>query len=148
LKKQVQYRTISFLQEVTELPFDFTTLQDLIVGNPVFLDSNIVSYKTNPNNELLVLMVGKLFKHLVTLNNSNFKILHSKLDDIDVTRNRTCDISFNDYETSSGILFSTKRKISVAEKSKLDINLDFKQYTFNEPVTFPFNIPKNYKVVP
>ena len=147
LKKQVQYRTISYLQEVTQLPFDFTTLQDLIVGNPVFLDPNIVSYKTNPNNELLILMVGQLFKHLVTLDNTNFKILHSKLDDIDVVRNRTCDISFTDYEATSGMLFSTKRRISVAEKSKLDINLDFKQYSFNQPVTFPFTIPKNYKVV-
>jgi hypothetical protein len=147
LKKQVQYRTISYLQEVTSLPFDFTTLQDLIVGNPVFLDPNVVSYKTNPNNELLVLMIGKLFKHLVTLDNNNFKVLHSKLDDTDATRNRTCDISFSDYETSAGLLFSTKRRISVAEKSKLDINLDFKQYAFNQPLTFPFTIPKNYKVV-
>lgn len=147
LKKQVQYRTTSYLQEVTQLPFDFTTLQDLIVGNPVFIDSNIVSYKTNPNNELLVLMVGKLFKHLVTLDNNNFKVVHSKLDDIDVERNRTCDISFDNYESSSGIVFSTKRRISVAEKSKLDITLDFKQYSFNQPQTFPFTIPKNYKVV-
>ncbi len=147
LKKQIQYRTISFLQDVTQLPFDFTTLQDLIVGNPVFLDSNIASYKENPDNELLILMLGKIFKHLITLNNTNYKILHSKLDDIDVTKNRTCDISFENYDASSGILFSTKRRISVAEKSKLDINLDFKQFAFNQPVTFPFNIQKNYKVV-
>jgi hypothetical protein len=147
LKKQVQYRTTAYLQDVTQLPFDFATLQDLIVGNPVFIDSNIVSYKTNPNNELLVLMVGKLFKHLVTFDNNNFRILHSKLDDIDVDRNRTCDISFDNYESNGGILFSKERRISVAEKSKLDINLDFKQYSFNQPQTFPFSIPKNYKVI-
>lgn len=145
LKKTVQLRSIEYLQDITELPFDFTTLQDLIIGNPVFVDSNIVSYKTNANRELLVLMTGKLYKHLVTLDNSDFKILHSKLDDIDVVRNRTCDITFSDYQTSSGIPFSTKRNISVAEKSKLDINLDFKQYSFNQPTTFPFSIPKNYK---
>lgn len=147
LKKQVQYRTISYLQEITQLPFDFVTLQDLVLGNPVFIDSNIASYRTNANNELLVLMTGKLFKHLVTLDNNNFRVIHSKLDDIDVVRNRTCDISFDEYETSSGITFSTKRRISVAEKSKLDINLDYKQYSFNQPLTFPFSIPKNYKVV-
>jgi hypothetical protein len=145
LKKDVQLRSIGYLQEITELPFDFTTLQDLIIGNPVFTDSNIVSYRTNANNELLVLMVGKLFKHLVTLDNKDFKLLHSKLDDVDVVRNRTCDITFSDYESNSGVAFSTKRKISVAEKAKLDINLDFKQYSFNEPTTFPFTIPKNFK---
>jgi hypothetical protein len=147
LKKQVTLRSISYLQEVTQLPFDFYTLQDLIVGNPVFVDSNIVSYKTNTNNELLVLMNGKLFKHLVTLDNTDYKILHSKLDDVDAIRNRTCDITFDSYENTAGVPFSTKRRISVAERSKLDINLDFKQYTFNQPVTFPYNIPKNYKAL-
>jgi hypothetical protein len=147
LKKNVQLRSIEYLQEITQLPFDFVTLQDLVIGNPVFVDSNIASYKTNANNELLVLMVGNLFKHLVTLDNNDFKILHSKLDDVDVVRNRTCDITFSDYEKSAGVPFSTKRKISVAEKSKLDINLDFKQYSFNQPTTFPFVIPRNYSRV-
>jgi hypothetical protein len=145
LKKNVQFRAISYLQEITDLPFDFSTLQDLVVGNPVFIDSNIISYKVNSNNELLVLMGGTIFKHLVSLDNSSYRILHSKLDDIDVVRNRTCDITFSDYDEAAGVPFSTKRKISVAEQSKLDINLDYKQYTFNQPVTFPFSIPKNYK---
>jgi hypothetical protein len=145
LKKTVQLRSINYLQEMTELPFDFRTMQDLIIGNPVFIDSNVVSFKENTNNELLVLMTGKLFKHLVTLDNTDYKILHSKLDDIDVVRNRTCDITFSGYETAAGFPFSTKRRISVAEQSKLDIQLDFKQYNFNDPLTFPFSIPKSYK---
>ena len=145
LKKNVQFRSISYLQEITDLPFDFSTLQDLIVGNPVFIDTNIVSYKVNSNNELLVLMNGPLFKHLLSLSNYNYTILHSKLDDIDAIRNRTCDITFSDYDSSGGSLFSTYRKISVAERSKLDIELNFKQHSFNQPVTFPFSIGKNYK---
>jgi len=43
------------------------------------------------------------------------------------------------------VLFSTYRKIAVAEKARLDIELTFKQYSFNEPLNFPFSIPKNYK---
>ncbi len=145
LKKRVQFRSIGYLQEITDIPFDFTTLQDLVIGNPIFIDSNIVSYKVNASNELLILMSGSIFKHLVSLDNKDYKILHSKLDDINVGRNRTCDITFSNYENTTGVLFSTQRKISVAEQSKLDINLDFKQYSFNQPVTFPFNISKNYK---
>ena len=144
LKKIVQYRSIAYLQELTEVPFDFYALQDVIVGNPVFLDSNIVSYQST-GKELLVLMVGNVFKHLITLENNNFKVLHSKLDDIDATRNRTCDITYDGYENEGNFNFSTKRKITVAEKSKLDINLDFKSFIFNKPQDYPFNIPKNYK---
>ncbi|MCY7421291.1 MAG: DUF4292 domain-containing protein [Chitinophagaceae bacterium] len=145
LKKQVARRSINYLQEITKLPFDFYTLQDVIVGNPIYVDSNIVSYRTNLNDELEVLMIGKLFKHLVTLENTDFKILHSKLDDVHPLRNRTCDITFSDYDGSTGVPFATKRRISVAEKSKLDINLDYKSYVFNQPVSFPLPDTKNFK---
>ncbi|MEP6513106.1 MAG: DUF4292 domain-containing protein [Parafilimonas sp.] len=143
LEKKIQYRRVSYLQELTDIPVDFYGLQDLIIGNPVFLDTNIVSYK-NSGNELLILMTGNIFKHLLTVNNQNFKILHSKLDDIDAAHNRTCDITYSDYETQNNVSFSTTRKITVAERSKLNIQLVFKQYEFNKPLTFPFTIPKNF----
>lgn len=145
LKKTVQYRKISYLQDLTDIPLDFSTLQAIIIGNPVFIDSNIVSYR-NSGNQLLVLMVGNLFKNLLTLDNTDYRILHTKLDDVDPMRNRTCDITFDGYEKVNDFYFSTIRKISVAEKEKLDVNLQFKQYSFNQPESFPFNIPKNYTV--
>lgn len=144
LQKTIQYRSIVYLQEITEIPFDFYALQDVIIGNPVFIDSNIVSYK-NTESELLVLMIGNVFKHLLTLENGDRRITHSKLDDINPIRNRTCDITYDSYENAGDFYFSTKRRISVAEKSKLDINIEFKQYNFNKPQDYPFNIPKNYK---
>lgn len=142
--KWVKRKSVNYLQEVSEIPFNFSTLQDILIGNPVFLNSNVISYQSGARN-LTVLMVGDVFKHLVTIDKSDFKVLHSKLDDIDVQRNRTCDITFGNYEFKNGRYFSTYRKIAVAEKSKLDINLDFKQYSFNEPLSYTFEVPKNYK---
>ena len=145
LNKTVQYRSIAYLQELTQIPFDFNNIQDMIVGNPVFMDTNhIVSYEVN-GNDLLVLMIGNIFKNLLTLDDTNLKILHCKLDDVDSTRNRTADITYDDYENAGSFNFSTKRKITVAEQSKLDIHLDFKSFNFNKPQDYPFNIPKNYK---
>jgi hypothetical protein len=143
-EKYVQNRSINFLQEETQIPFDFTTLQDMIVGNLVFIDSNIVSYKDN-NAGLLVLMLGDTFKNLVTLAKDDKTIVHSKLDDVDIQRNRTCDITYSGYAPMAIYQFSTYRKIAVAEKSKLDIELDFKEYTINEPLKYTFEIPKNVK---
>jgi len=144
IDKYVQRRSINYVKEVSEIPFDFATLQDLIVGNPTFLDSNVVSYKPT-NDHLLVLMVGSLFKNLITLDTKDYKPLHSKLDDVDFQRNRTCDITYSNYVNYGDMQFSTYRSISVSEKYKLDIYLDFKQYSFNEPLNFSFTIPKNYK---
>jgi hypothetical protein len=140
----VSYQSISYLQDVTQIPFDFNTLQDLIIGNPVFIDGNIVSYKNGPS-QLLVLIVGDLFKHLLSIDNNSGRILHSKLDDADLQRNRTCDITFSNYQPLDKFQFAAYRKISVAEKSKLDIYLDFKEFSLNEPLKYAFDIPKRIK---
>ena len=137
-------RSVSYLQEVTALPLNLQSLQDLLMGNPVFLDSNIVSYTKSPGT-ISLLSSGSFFKNLFTIGESDKLPLSSKLDDVDQLRNRTCYLTYADYENKKGVNFSTKRTISVSEKGKLDIKLDFKQYDFNETLSFPFNIPKNYK---
>ena len=141
--KEVQYRSLDYLQEVTEIPFDYKTLQDLLIGNPVFVDSNIVYYKKT-DEQILFSMVGKYFKHLLTLSSDNYYLTHSKLDDVDINRSRTADLTYADYENKSGFNFSTYREITVSEKNKLDIRLNYKQYEFNKELSVSFNIPKNY----
>lgn len=135
-------RSIDYLQEVTALPLDLYTLQELIIGNGVFIDSNVVSYTIKPT-EITFLSIGYFFKNLVTLNTSN-QLLHSKLDDVNIARSRTADLDYTEYENKKGPWFATKRRIVVAEKKRLDIELDFKSYEFNTAVSFPFSIPKNY----
>lgn len=144
--KYVQKRAISYLQEVTQIPFTFTTLQNLFIGNPIFVDSNVVSYKNTSDNKLIVLIIGSVFKNLLTIDNESYLITHCKLDDVNINRNRTCDITLTNYMTNNGVSFSTFRSIAVSEKSKLRVNLDFKEYTFNEPLKYIFSIPKNYKI--
>ncbi|MFY8004378.1 MAG: DUF4292 domain-containing protein, partial [Chitinophagaceae bacterium] len=107
-EKWIKYRSLTYLKEVTEIPFDFKTLQDLLVGNLIFTDKSIAFYKENADN-LLVMMVGKMFKHLITLDTQTNLVTHSKLDDIDVERNRTCDITLANYAPIDGFKFSTYR---------------------------------------
>ena len=137
-------RSVSYLQEVTALPLTLRSLQDLLIGNPVFLDSTISSYSKSPNS-ISLLSSGTFFKNLFTINEADKLPRSSKLDDVDELKNRTCHLTYDDYESKKGVNFSTKRTITVTEKGKLDIKLDFKQYDFNETLSFPFNIPKNYK---
>lgn len=143
-KNTIQKRSFAYLQESTQIPFDFFTLQDILIGNPIFITSNIVSYKVS-DKQLLVNMIGKVFKHLITLDKDDFKPTHSKLDDIDPLQNRTCDITFSEYQLKDGLHFATYRSVSVSQKSKLDIYLNFKDYKFNEPLNYAFSLPKNYK---
>lgn len=143
INKEVQYRSMDFLQEVTQIPFDLKTLQDLFVGNPVFFEDSILSYKET-ESKILLATIGKHFKHLLTINRTDGLIVHSKLDDVNVSQNRTADITYGDYENNSSVPFSTYREITVSEKNKLDIRLNYKQYEFNKDLSISFTIPSNY----
>lgn len=143
LNKTYTARSVDYLQEVSALPLTLSTLQDLIIGNPVFLDSNVISYSTG-NNTVSLLSIDNRFKSFITLNAGDKTLLHSKLDDVNIARSRTADLGYSDYENKRGPQFATKRRISVTEKNKLNIAMDFKQYEFNQEVSFPFSVPKNY----
>ena len=144
LDKEYQVRSLEYLTEVAALPLDLHTVQQLIIGNPVFLDLNIVSYSVE-ENRVSLLSEGHWFRHLISMNNNDHLVRHSKLDDVDILRNRTCFLTYSDYETDKGVKFATNRTVSVTEKTKLDVKLNFKQYAFNETLSYPFSVPKNYK---
>lgn len=144
LDKIVQLRSVSYLQEISHLPFDFQTLQAIVLGNPIYLDSNILYYRKEDQG-ISILSSGPVFRNYLTLNKSDLSLKHSKLDDVDQLQTRYCDITYGDYERADTVLFSTYRKISVAEKARLDVELNFKNIRFNENLDFPFSIPKNYK---
>ena len=145
LKKIVRLRSVSYLQEAIHLPVDFKTLQDLLIGNPIFLDSSNILFYKKEQAGLSLMSIGNLFKNYLTLNAGNNTLQHSKLDDTDPMRARTCDLTYGDYTQVDDKLFSTYRKISVAEKYKVDIELIYKQAKFNDPLSINFVIPKNYK---
>ena len=142
--KEIQFRSMDYLQDVTDIPFDYKTLQDLLIGNPIFMDSNVVSYK-RMGDQVLVATAGSFFKNLLTLSIDDYLLLHSKLDDVDVARNRTADITYSDFEKNNEIDFSPYREITVSEKNKLNVRLNFKRYEFNKELSVSFHIPKNYK---
>ena len=145
LEKEYSVRALDYLQNVAALPLDLRSLQELIIGNPLFLDSAF-KYYTQNENIVSMMCETEWFRHLISFHNNDHLVLHSKLDDVDVLRNRTCFLNYADYENKKGVLFSTSRNISVTEKTKLDVKLNFKQYEFNETLSFPFSVPKNYSL--
>jgi Domain of unknown function (DUF4292) len=143
LDKIYQRRSVSYLQEMSHLPFNFNTLQSLVLGNPIYLDSNILYYRKDAQG-ISMLSTGPEFRNYLTLNN-DLTLKHSILDDVDQLQSRSCDITYGDFEKVDTVLFSTYRKIVISEKGRLDVEMSFKNIRFNENLEFPFSVPKNYK---
>ncbi len=144
LDKEVEYHPFNYIEDIAQIPLNFSTLQGLIIGNPVYTGDSIVSFRQTENH-ILIGTIGRLFKNLLTISADNNRIERSKLDDINIGQNRTADLTYADYEKNNGTSFATYREITVAEKTKVDINLQFKQYEFNKELSFPFSVPRNYK---
>lgn len=144
LDKVVEYHPFSYIETIAHIPLNFSILQDIIIGNPIFVGDSIVTYRQTENH-ILVGTVGKFFKNLLTISAGNQFLEKSKLDDIELGRNRTADLIYDNYEKNNQVAFATYRGITVAEKTKVDIRLSFKQYEFNKELSFPYSIPGNYK---
>jgi hypothetical protein len=137
-------RSVAYLTEVTALPLDLTSLQDLLIGNPVFLDTTLHTYSKG-NGTISLQGVNSFFRLLFTITEQEKVLLSTKLDDLELTRNRTSFLVYAEYDNRTGINFSQRRNIAVSEKKKLNVELRFKQYAINETLSFPFSIPKNYR---
>lgn len=143
-KHIARLRSVSYLQDQIRLPLDFQTVQDMLIGNPMFLDTTKILYYRTETKGLSLYSIGAVFSNFLTLN-KDYTLQHSKLDDTDPMRARTCDMTYGDYDYSGPVPFSTYRKISVTEKAKVDIEIIIKQHKFNETLSYNFAIPKNYK---
>lgn len=144
LANTYQVRPLSHIQELSQIPFSFADLQDLLVGNPIFFNKDSVTSYTNNVNGYTLLSIAPLFKNLLSVA-GDYSIQKSKLDDNDHTLNRTCDLIYNNYESKTGVLFSTQRQITISQQNKLDVELKFKDYKFNEELSYPFSVPKKFK---
>ena len=145
LDKTVEYQPFSYIESIAHIPLTFSVLQDLLLGNAVYTGDSIVSYKKT-SDQILIGTVGNYFKNLLTISSDAKLLQRSKLDDADPQQNRTADLVYNNYEKNNLYNFATYREITVAEKTKVDIRLTFKQFEFNKELSFSFKVPGNYKI--
>jgi hypothetical protein len=145
LEKNVRYAAASELQEITQLPFDFGSLQELIVGNPIGLDSLPEKLKMQEASVLLEYF-HEGFRHLLTYDTTGPSLRTNRLDETDPQRHRNAILSFDQYQEKSGRSFPNLRRMTLTDKEKTDITLDFRQVDFDIPVAFPFSVPRNYKL--
>lgn len=137
-------RSIAYLRELTGLPLDLSSLQDLFLGNPLFFDSTLSAYSQAPGS-ILLSGTNAFFTVLFTIGETDKLLQSAKFDDLDQVRNRNSFLQYNEYENKAGFPFSLRRNIAVSEKKKLNVEIRYKQYTFNETLSFPFSVPKNYR---
>ena len=145
LNREYLPRSIAYLQEKSGLPLDLATLQDLLIGNPIFIDKENSSY-TKEGNAILISSQTRIFKNLLTALLPDYLPSQINLEDVDASRNRSAALQYGEYKFNDNIYFSTLRNIHVNYKTTLEVQLNYKSYSFNGAISTPFSVPKGYAV--
>ena len=141
--KKQYLRAIKDANDLLNIPFDFKTLQNMIIGNPVYLTDSIYQVIKTPS-VISFSCDSTLFTSLFNVFADDYVLQQSKVMDKDSTHKRSCELTYGEYKSQDGHKFATRRRIFVEEKNVTRINMDFNKVEFDQPATFPFTIPANY----
>lgn len=126
-------------------PLDFKKLQNLLIGQAIYdlreekyiLSESTQGYQLVPSNGL------ELVKKLFLLDAKNFKTLAQQL--AQEKENRNVTITYPKYQQVNNQNFPEEIKIVANSAGKgTQVDISYRTVTFNESVSFPFEIPSGY----
>ncbi|HTM64923.1 MAG TPA: DUF4292 domain-containing protein [Flavipsychrobacter sp.] len=145
LDKEVTFMSLADASKVLPVPADFSSLQSLIIGTALrttgtAIDAadlgNILSLQISEDNFLQQINYNKADTTINTLQ------MHTKDES-----GPSGVMQFSDYQEVNGKRFPMKRAVNVVNGGEMYyLDMDFNKAEFNQPVDFPFSIPKNYKL--
>lgn len=144
LEKTADLHPFSYIQNLAQFPLTFSMLQDILIGNPILVGDSIDSFYQTPKN-IFIETGQSFFKNLLSLNADNHFLEKSKIEDTSPGSKRVALLEYGDYSQNNEPAFATYRALMVPDNSKIDLRIAFREFEFNKELSYPFNIPGNYK---
>ena len=141
--KKVYLRALKDAKDILNIPFDFKTLQDLIIGNPIYLADSIYQVVKTPA-VISFTCDSTFFTSIFNVFADDYGLQQSKVMDKDEAHKRSIELTYGEYKSQGKVKFATRRRVFVEEKSYTKVNMDFNKVDFDQPVTFPFTVPSGY----
>jgi len=145
LEGTVQLSSIERLQQITKLPLKFSDFQNIILGRPVLNESDSRNYELK-RDSITLTATGELMKYFYSFTKSNFQLGQSNMQTRDSKTAMAANIFYNGYAQINNMPFATSRDVAVTGSSPANLQLNFKEYNFNQPQSYVFTISKNYTI--
>ncbi|PWG81001.1 DUF4292 domain-containing protein [Pararcticibacter amylolyticus] len=137
-------KPFSYIYRYANRQINFTALQSLLIGNPL-------PGTVSPDAEVTLLADNKQLQgdasgliYSMTFNIEN-KLIDNKLKD--KTSNQSVQAEYSDFQNISNMKIPATVKIkSMAQDKPVRLQLKYNSVTANEPLEFPFSVPKRYEV--
>ncbi len=145
LERTVYKRDFSYLEKFN-LEGDFQTLQQLLIGNALFINQESIT--TEKTDERITLTSkNEQTEGQYILSPEAFLLQKMLINDIENSREMA--FTYDKYvELEATAPFSKERQITATsdETGEMVINILFNKTEFNKPQTFPFSISPRYNV--
>jgi len=150
----------SLLDSLLNTTIDYSILQSMLIGNDI-TQYDVNKYRASIDGGLYRITIQerrKIRKYLrsedidsrvlvqnIWLDPDNFRIARVDLKELNDGDNKRLEVVYEDYIQVGDQLFPDRIKITVASQKTIIIDVNFIKVTVDEPLNFPFKIPKKYK---
>ncbi|MEZ4949552.1 MAG: DUF4292 domain-containing protein [Saprospiraceae bacterium] len=133
---------LQYVQRMVNFPANFSMIQSILLGNPVFFTKNLMAGIENKTYHLKS-KEGKEPNSEYILD-GQYKILSMEFSE--PTKKRWLTVDQAGYSEIQNQNFAHERVLSMdsPDTGKLKVELSFSDVIFNEPTSFPFSKPANY----
>ena len=146
IKKTYFDGDFSILSSILGTEINFNQLQNLLIGQSlVDLDKNFINEIDGKSFKLTPKKQQTLFDVFFWINPQHHKIDKQQLNS---RKSQSLTINYPNYQQIKGEFFPQNISITAIEpKQTTQIDLIYKNVTFDEQLSFPFKIPANYKKI-
>jgi len=142
LRSEYTRKPFSYLSDLTGAALDFSTLQQLLVGNAI-------DQATGSDTEVWAVGDGYVLRsetpglaYLVQLD-TNYRTVRTLMEK--QTQHQRMETNYMDYRESSGFTFPHLVSISLtADRLDLRSEMKYSKVSYNDALEMPFNIPPRY----
>lgn len=161
LSKKYFLGEYNVLDSLLNTTIDYSILQAMIIGNDI-TQYDVNKYKASIDGGLYRITIQerrKIKKYLkseeidskvlvqnIWLDPDNFRIKQVEIKELD-DDNKKLNVFYDDYIEKEGKLFPSKIIINIVSQKSIVINVDFIKMGLNEPLSFPFRVPRKYKTM-
>lgn len=135
--------SFSYLNELANADLDFSMLQAALTSKrPAFIDEKTSKFSMDSSDYLFT----GLLRELEYIYQINTKFRPAKLSFSDTELDQKVEISYSEYGSKSSpdipqhIVIKTK-----SGKDKFEMDIQYNKVTVDEPLDFPFSIPKKFE---
>lgn len=142
LKRTVFIHSARDMEQVLHIPFDFSVLESLLLGNPVGIPEKVRNFKTDSSGVSVTLSMDSIIcRYHWTADPFVLKKSHFQLSG----STAAADQLFSGYQDYAVGEFALRREIKMQSRHATRIRLTFDKINFDIPVDFPFRYDESYQ---